>query len=128
MIVMRRSMPTSANGRWGEAAARVFLESRGYEVVECNYRTRYGEIDLVVREKRTIIFVEVKTRARDTGAAEAAVDRRKQLRICKAAHVYSRRAPAARYRFDVVVVLRSPGDTTARIRHYRNAFDMTLVF
>ncbi len=121
-------MPTSANGRWGEAAARAFLESRGCEVLVLNFRTRYGEVDLIVRDVRTIVFVEVKTRERDTGAAEAAVDGRKRARIMRAAQAYVQRAPAAQYRLDVVVVVRPPGAQTARIRHYRNAFDMTLDF
>jgi putative endonuclease len=126
MIAMRRSMPTSVSGRWGEAAARVFLQRRGCEVLERNFRTQYGEIDLIVRDGRTIVFVEVKLRARDTGAAEAAVDMRKQRRILFAARVYSQCARAEQYRCDVIVVIRAPGSENARIRQYRNAFDMTI--
>lgn len=121
-------MPTSAKGRWGEAAARSFLEARGYTILENNFRTRYGEIDLIVRDSRTIIFVEVKTRERDTGAAEASVDVRKQRRILSAARTYVQREPGAHYRFDVIVVIRAAGSASARIRHYKGAFDTDLDF
>lgn len=125
---MRRSMPTSANGRWGETVAQQFLVARGCEIIARNFRTRYGEIDLIVRDERTIVFVEVKTRVRDSGAGEASVDWRKQQRIVRAARAYVQHAPDAVYRFDVLVVLYVPRTPTVRIRHYRDAFDTTLVF
>lgn len=121
-------MPTSANGRWGEAAARLFLEARGYTILDTNFRTRYGEIDVIVRDSRTIIFVEVKTRERDTGAAESSVDIRKRRRILSAARTHVQRDPAAHYRFDVIVVIRAMGSDRARIRHYKGAFDTDLDF
>lgn len=128
MIVTRRNMRTSASGHWGEVAARMFLERRGYKSIETNFRTRYGEIDLIVRDDRTIVFVEVKTRERDTGAAEAAVDRRKQCRIVNAARMYASKVRALQFRFDVIVVVRAPDAHVARIRHYPNAFDTDLDF
>ena len=51
-----------ATGYFGEDVARRILESRGYRLVEKNYTTRRGEIDLIMRKNNEIIFVEVKTR------------------------------------------------------------------
>lgn len=72
-----------------EAEAAAFLKSQGYTVLEQNYRDRLGEIDIVAREGRYLVFVEVKYRsAAEKGYALEAVDHRKQRRICRVADYY----------------------------------------
>ncbi|MBE6952238.1 MAG: YraN family protein [Ruminococcaceae bacterium] len=55
-------MPTKLLGAWGEAQTAAYLRKRGYEIVGTNYRTRFGEIDLIAQKDGVLIFVEVKTR------------------------------------------------------------------
>ncbi|MDP9485252.1 MAG: YraN family protein, partial [Actinomycetota bacterium] len=59
-------MSRRSSGEWGERLALRYLVERGYELIERNYRTRHGEIDLVMRQGTTLVFVEVKLR-RGTG-------------------------------------------------------------
>ena len=103
-----------------EEAAADFLIRSGYRILEHNYRSRYGEIDLIAREEKTLVFVEVKYRKTDQcGDPLEAVGFRKQLRICRVADRYlmQKRYPTdTPCRFDAVAIL---GD---RIRLVRNAF------
>ena len=57
-----RGLNNRLSGTWGEELALRYLRRRGYTLVERNYRTRYGELDLIVRHHNTLVFVEVKTR------------------------------------------------------------------
>jgi putative endonuclease len=95
-------------GQKAENLAAAHLESHGVIVLARNYRRRLGELDLVGREGNILIIVEVRTRSSaQFGGAAASVDRRKQLRIVRAAHQLLQEFPQlARLpvRFDVVVV------------------------
>src|SRR5688572_7769430 len=72
-----------------EAMAAAFLERKGLRVLECNYRCRLGEIDLVARDGATTVFVEVRRRASSAfGGAAASITRTKRLRLVKAARHY----------------------------------------
>ena len=99
------------------------MERRGYRLVERNYRTRYGELDLILREGDTLVFVEVKLR-RGLGFGDPieAVTPRKQTTIRALAEQYlSDRDPAFdAIRFDVVAIL-VEGDQP-RVHHLRDAF------
>ncbi len=103
-------------------ALRYLLE-RGYELVERNYRTRYGELDLILRQDNTLVFVEVKLR-RGTGFGGPleAVTTRKQSTIRSLAEQYlSERDPTFdAVRFDVVGILAGSG--TPRFQHVEDAF------
>jgi len=104
-----------------EKKAGLFLEKQGLTVVCYNFRNRYGEIDIVARDGRFVVFVEVKYR-RDAGRGmpEEAVDYRKQWRICRVADYYRmihRMGDFSPVRFDVVAIC---GE---EIRWFRNAFD-----
>lgn len=68
-------------GKDGEAFALEFLTSKGYEIIERNYRCKMGEIDLVARDRGVVCFIEVKSRQEDGWDAFEAVDQRKQRRI-----------------------------------------------
>lgn len=109
-------------GLAAEAAAARFLESRGLAIVARNYRTRFGEVDLVARDGDTLVFVEVRKRKwRAFGGAAASVDARKQLRLVAAArHFLARLGSEPACRFDVVTW---DGDSTAP-GWIRGAFDL----
>lgn len=93
--------------RWGEEAAASFLKALGYAVLRTRYRCPAGEIDLVCRDGRTLVFVEVKTRStRAAGAPEEAVTPAKARRLRQAARCFLRehRLGEVPVRFDVVAV------------------------
>lgn len=110
-------------GRDGEAAAaRHYLDS-GFEIVECNYRCPVGEIDVIARRGRLIVFCEVKTRRTDRfGAPSEAVNHVKQARLRRlAAHWMRERRPGSvEVRFDVVSVIVGPAGP--QITHLPDAF------
>lgn len=109
-----------ASGQAAEALAARFLEAHGLRVVERNFRVRGGEIDLVCRDGRTLVFVEVRLRThRGFGGAAGSIDARKRQRLILAARHYLMRAPLAECRFDCVLLDRL--DPTA-IDWIRNAF------
>jgi putative endonuclease len=94
-------------GRWAERLAAWRLLLAGYRVVARNYRCPAGEIDLVVRRGRTLVFVEVKARATLADAAEA-IQAYQQQRIRNAASAFLARHPrlaACDLRFDAVLVI-----------------------
>ena len=99
-----------ALGRWGEDVAVRHLEAAGYEVLARNWRCREGELDVVVRRGREIVFVEVKTRSSIAfGEPAEAVTPRKaaRLRVLAARWLVVARPPGWHdLRFDVVSVLR----------------------
>jgi len=111
-------------GRAGEASAERFLRKRGYKIVEKNFRTRFGELDIIARDGATLVFVEVKARrGSGFGAPIEAVGYRKQSNLTMAAGLYmeERRLHDMPVRFDVVGILgEGPG---AKIELVQNAFD-----
>lgn len=97
-----------ALGALGEALAADWYEANGYEVVSRNWRCREGELDLVVRKQRTIVFCEVKTRTTDAfGLPQEAVTYEKRQRIRQLAAKWLDESPirARQIRFDVAAVL-----------------------
>ena len=119
--------PRSAQvGEWGEEPAALFLKQSGYEVIGRNVRpNRRDDIDNIVRQGESRVFVEVKTRRReDFGRPLRAVDRDKRHALNRAAAAYLRKAgyPNLFYRFDVVEVLGQPEDGEPLIRHVEEAF------
>ena len=80
-------------GDWGEQKAVEFLQKNGYSVLERNFRTRKGEIDIIATHQKvyhgqTLVFIEVKTRERDSGEAERAVGKSKLQNLFQAAKTY----------------------------------------
>jgi putative endonuclease len=118
--------PRSGNkrkGDRGEDIALRHLTALGYSLVERNYRTRYGEIDLVMRDAGTLVFVEVKLRGgRGYGDPVEAVTERKQRAVREMAEQYlaDREPEFEEARFDVVGVLTSSGEVG--IQHIQDAF------
>ena len=113
-------------GKKAEELAARHLKRRGYKIIVRNYRTKAGEIDIIAREGRTLVFIEVKGRqSMRYGSAKAAVTARKQQQVSKVALWYLKETGQmdAKARFDVVAVTRKGGDD--RIEIVRNAFPLT---
>lgn len=99
-------------GRWGEDQAVAFLKKMRYKILERNYRCRLGEIDIIAREKKTLVFVEVKTRTgEDFSKPVEAVTPQKIRRIYKVAQYYLKQYGLKDIdcRIDVVSVEPHPG-------------------
>lgn len=109
-------------GQQGEQAATDFLEQKGYKILHRNWRYKRAELDIVAMDKRTMVFVEVKTRSDYTfGRPETAVDGKKQRLMTQAAIAYmSESGHDGAIRFDILsLILR--GDKFY-IDHYEDAF------
>ncbi len=94
-------------GEQGESLAVWFLKKKGYKILEQNYRTKLGEIDIIAREKKTIVFVEVKSRKSIRyGNPKWAVTAKKQRTISMVALSYLKATNQSdsRARFDVVAI------------------------
>ena len=114
-------------GAWGEALAAAYLKKKKYQLLACGYRCRFGEIDLIVKDRKNLVFVEVKLRKNpDFAAAREYVSRRKQDRIRITASMYLSQNPTdLQPRFDVIEIYAPQGVQTAepRIEHLENAFE-----
>lgn len=102
-----------------EERAREFLESQGFTILEKNFRTRLGEIDLIGKEEEYLVFIEVKHRKNTSyGLPEEAVNFKKQRTICRVSDVYrmKHRLGEVPMRFDVVA------DLNGKMELFRNAF------
>jgi putative endonuclease len=113
-----------AQGHSAEQQACDYLLGRGLALVERNYRTSHGEIDLIMRDAGTLVFVEVRfRRSRDFGGPAESVDRAKQGKLrASAAYYLQRHRGAAKQpcRFDVVALSGAPGQ--AQLEWLPNAF------
>ncbi len=114
------------SGAWGEALAAEYLRKKHYTVVAAGYRCRFGEIDLIVKDRKYLVFVEVKLRKReDFAKAMEYVDRRKQDKIRVTASMYLSQNPTKlQPRFDVIEIYAPEGTATRHpeIRHMEDAF------
>ena len=113
-------------GAWGEELAAAYLRKKRYKLLSAGYRSRFGEIDLIVSDRKYLVFVEVKLRKSGQFAkALEYVDRRKQDRIRTTAEVYLSQNPTAlQPRFDVIEIYAPEGVETAHpeIYHLEDAF------
>ena len=111
---------TDTVGHKGEAIAAKYYQQRGWLLLNHNYRTRMGEIDLILYKENTLVFAEVKTRAGTMlDRPAAAVDARKQQRLVLAARHYLMRLPECDCRFDCVLL---DGRAEDHIEWIRDAF------
>lgn len=112
-------------GEKGECLAAEYLTEHGYEVVARNFRTRFGELDIIAQKDGVLALVEVKLRRNARyGAACEAVDLAKQRRLIFAAEEWLSTHPTAlQPRFDVIEVYLPDGADTPLIHHLENAFD-----
>jgi putative endonuclease len=115
-------MSNQSFGKIGERAAAEYLKNLGYKVLVMNFRTRWGEIDIVAKDGDCWVFAEVKTRADERyGAPEEAVTRSKQAHLVKAAQIYLSQTNNAHalWRIDVMALLKQ--NDGFLIRHLKNA-------
>ena len=93
-------------GKRGEEFACQAITKMGYKILERNFRTRLGEIDVVALDEDVVVFIEIKTRRHSIGYAKEAINRKKRKKLCMLADYYmkKRRIVGKRARFDVVVV------------------------
>lgn len=113
-------------GKEGEAIAVQYLQGQNYVVIDRNFRCKCGELDIVAREGKTIVFVEVKTRKTLTyGPPQLSVTQFKQRQISKAALLYiaKKRIEGTNARFDVIAILLKRNEAP-KIEHIKNAFDL----
>ena len=111
-------------GHWGETLAAVYLEDKGYLIIERNYRTPYGEIDLVAQHKNDLVFVEVKTRTTDIyGLPEESITKQKREHLIAAAQAYLQNSanPDRNWRIDVIAIRKLKSKTNPEIIHFEYA-------
>ena len=112
-------------GKKAEDTALQYLTQKGLTLITRNYRSRWGELDLIMQEGETLIFVEVRSRIHSnfTGAA-ASIDFRKQQKLAKTALIYLQQFPTPpNARFDVVALDRQSIQSTQHIEWIKNAFE-----
>ena len=119
-----KTMQKKELGKKGEEVALRFLKKKGYRVIERNYVCKMGEVDIIAKEKDTLVFIEVKTRTSTAfGPPQLAVTPAKQMQISKAAWSFlkEKRIEDVKARFDVVAILIRPEGE--EIELIRDAFD-----
>lgn len=111
-------------GQAGEQLARLYLEGKGYQILEQNWRYSKAEIDLIAKDGAVLVFVEVKTRTSEAfGKPEEFVDEKKQALLARAANVYMEQINHEwEIRFDVIGILWDGQHQEAAIRHIPDAF------
>ena len=109
-------------GEEGEKIAKKYLENKGYKVIECNYRTKRAEIDIIARHKNELVFVEVRTKQHEQfGTPEDTLDYKKRMRLrLNAAAYIHRKKYNGPYRIDTVCLVIGEHEGLRRINHYEN--------
>lgn len=126
------SDPRRALGALGERLAADHLQRAGYEIIDRNFRTRFGELDIVAAGERCLVFCEVKTRVRGRTGGDDPFDsighqKRRRLRAMAAQWLAERRPEASRpaepgLRFDAIGVSISPSGRLLALDHLEDAF------
>jgi putative endonuclease len=120
------------HGELGEKLAEAHLENRGYRILARNYRTRFGELDLIAADRRTLVFCEVKTRLSGSRAGPDgpldAIGPRKRDRLRRMARQWLAETAAAErphpdhLRFDAIGVILTPAGRLLALEHVEGAF------
>jgi len=113
-------------GERGEAIAAAYLKGQRFTIIERNFRCKGGEVDIIARDGKTLVFVEVKTRRTLTfGPPQMALTPFKQRQISKVALTWlaKKKQFGASARFDVIAIV-VPDHQVPEIEHIRNAFDL----
>lgn len=115
---MRDNLHNKRLGKKGENKTARYLKRRGYKILERNYRSPFGEVDIIAKKGDIVAFVEVKTRLSDSfGAPADSVRSDRKLRYVRAAKAYAANLPDCIVRFDVAEVFKTG------INYLDNAFD-----
>jgi putative endonuclease len=126
----KQGIPSSRKiiGQYSENLAVEHLKQKGYQLIDRNYRSPFGEIDIIMRDKKQLIFVEVKSRNEkwlEYGLPEAAVNRKKQNRIRRISKYYINRhlhLADTDFRFDIVSVILNQQKKVVSVTHLPDAF------
>jgi len=116
-------------GKLGEELAAQELVKNGYQIQEKNFRTRFGEIDLVCTKNQSLIFVEVKLKiGEDFGSPEEMVNKHKLFQIQNMAQIYLQKNPFItksypRHQIDAVCIVLNSDHSIKRISHWENLTD-----
>jgi putative endonuclease len=123
----QRRFPKKTLGQRGEEAAARYLRRQGYKIIAQGDRLKHrDELDIVAVQRKTIVFVEVKTRSSaEVSHPAEAVDAIKQRRLTKLAVTFLKRNGLLEYpaRFDIIAITWQPGERRPKIEHIQNAFD-----
>ncbi len=114
-------------GKLGEDYAAELLREKGYRILERNYHSRFGEIDIIAENSEYIVFAEVKTRDENFAVSPLeAVTKGKQKKLGKTALLYLQSHPTPlQPRFDVIAIVTAGGDFTVKSAdHIQNAFSI----
>lgn len=109
-------------GKLGEEIARRYLENKRFEILSQNYRTRYGEIDLVAKDKNELVFIEVRTKTKENfGTPEETLNRKKIAKLRKNALAYTAKIGwQGPIRLDALCLILDQNNQPSRIDHYQN--------
>ena len=116
--------PRGRLGRWGEEHARRYLEGKGYTVSETNYRSRWGEVDIVALQRGELVFVEVKTRRGIAfGTPEESITAAKSQRLIATAQDYLQKngLEQSRWRIDLISIHLDETGKLLEVNHQDNA-------
>ncbi len=115
---------TQILGKWGEQLAKEHLKGLGYQIIDLNHRTPFGEIDIIAQDGTELVFVEVKTRSSNAlGNPEGSVTPKKQQHILESAQYYlaDLDPQVDEWRVDVVAITGRPGNLKIDIQVFQNA-------
>lgn len=113
-------------GKIGELLAKKYLLKKEYQILASNFRTRFGEIDLVAGKNQTLVFAEVKLKiGEEFGSPEEMIDKKKLIQVQKTAEYFLQIYPevAAKYPFyqiDAVCIVLNADGSCKRITHWEN--------
>ena len=123
-MVSRQKTKAEVSGRRAEMWAALFLRLKGYSVIASRVKTPFGEMDLIARKGRTLVFVEVKYR-KDRDRLDESLTPQAQKRILKAASYYVSRQPrfqSLTQRFDLILVSSRAVFAYGYMRHMMDAW------
>lgn len=113
-------------GRKSEALAEEYLKRKGFEILQRNYRYGHKEIDLIAKQGKTVVFVEVKAgRSKEFGSPQERVNQKKQKNLIEAAGDFIQKndLSGCDFRFDVLAITYDKGQQM--VEHIENAFMVT---
>lgn len=111
----------NTKGEKAEQIASLYLQAQGLTLITSNYRSRFGEIDLIMREGQTLVFIEVRLRKNKTfGGAEASITPSKQHKTVITAEYYLQQQGAQACRFDAILMDKEDANSITWIK---NAFE-----
>ncbi|MDD5189899.1 MAG: YraN family protein [Dehalococcoidales bacterium] len=119
-------MKRQTTGALGEKLAAAHLAKHGYRILDCNYRVKEGEVDIVAMDGACQVFIEVRTKtSRLYGTPEESITRRKKEHMIAVAHRYREKMahPPLNWRIDLVAIEMDAGGKVKRLSLIQNAVE-----